>query len=74
MYLFVQQPCTGKAPLEMIMPQVREMPFYKLVNDPFGCLLWLQKCQEIQKVAANEVKQCLMSVDVAGEAMQRSHN
>ncbi|MBU0702182.1 hypothetical protein KKE26_12975 [bacterium] len=50
------------------------MPFYKLVNDPFGCLLWLQKCQEIQKVAANEVKQCLMSVDVAGEAMQRSHN
>ena len=32
MYLFIKQPETRKAPLEAIMPQAKEMPFYQLVN------------------------------------------
>jgi transposase-like protein len=39
MYLFLKQPETGKAPLEAILPQVREMPFYQIVNDPIMILM-----------------------------------
>ncbi|MEW6617788.1 MAG: hypothetical protein AB1422_00295 [bacterium] len=59
MYLFLQQPGSGKAPLEVIMPQVKDMPFYRLVNDPLGCLLGLQNVKRNKKMARNEVKQCL---------------
>ncbi|MEW6606558.1 MAG: hypothetical protein AB1414_03755, partial [bacterium] len=59
MYLFLQQPGSGKAPLEVIMPQVKDMPFYRLVNDPLGCLLGLQNVNRNKKMARNEVKQCL---------------
>ncbi|MEW6609267.1 MAG: hypothetical protein AB1414_17795 [bacterium] len=59
MYLFLQQPGSGKAPLEVIMPQVKDMPFYRLVNDPLGCLLGLQNVKRNKKMAKNEVKQCL---------------
>ena len=59
MYLFVQQPGTRKAPIELIMPQVRNMPFYQLVNDPLGCLLKLQNVKQYGNMAGNRVKQCL---------------
>ena len=59
MYLFIKQPSTGKAPLEIIMPQVRNMPFYQLVNDPLGCLMRLQNVKQYQHMAGNRVKQCL---------------
>ena len=79
MYLFVKQPCTGKAPIELILPQVRNMPFYQLVNDPLGCLLRLQNVKQYGNMAGNSTKQVgnshdcsLQSVDMAGEAMQRS--
>lgn len=39
MYLFLKQPQTGKAPLEAIMPQAKNMPFYQLVNDPIMLLM-----------------------------------
>ena len=59
MYLFVRQPCTGKAPLEIIMPQVCNMPFYKIINDPLNCLLGLQNVKQYGSMAKNRVKQCL---------------
>jgi len=49
MHLFLQQPGTGKAPLGIIMPEVKDMPFYQLVNDPFRLSFGTPKCQEIQK-------------------------
>jgi transposase-like protein len=42
MYLFVQQPESGKAPIESIMPEVREMPLYKMINDPLGTVMGLE--------------------------------
>jgi len=39
MYLFIQKPTSKKAPLEAIMPEVRKMPFYQLVNDPLSILI-----------------------------------
>lgn len=39
MYVFIQQPESGKAPIESIMPEVREMPFYRLINDPLGTVM-----------------------------------
>ena len=39
MYLFIRQPDSGKAPIESIMPEAREMPLYKLINDPLGILM-----------------------------------
>ena len=59
MYLFLQQPSTGKAPLETIMTQVKDMPFYRLVNDPLGCLLGLQNVKKYKKMAGNEITQSL---------------
>jgi hypothetical protein len=29
----------GKAPIEIIMPEVKDMPFYKMVNDPINILI-----------------------------------
>jgi transposase-like protein len=39
MYLFVQHPESGKAPIESIMPEVREMPLYVMINDPLGTVM-----------------------------------
>jgi len=37
-YVFTQRAKDGKAPIEAIMPQAREMPLYRLLNDPFALL------------------------------------
>lgn len=37
-YVFTQREKDGKAPIEAIMPQAAGMPFYRLLNDPFGLL------------------------------------
>lgn len=36
--VFTQRDSTGQAPLEVIMPEVRRMPLYRLINDPFRAL------------------------------------
>jgi hypothetical protein len=51
MYLFIQQPASGKAPLEAIMPEVRDMPFYQLVNYPLSILITSQKVNRRVKMA-----------------------
>ena len=42
MYLFIRQPESGKAPIESIMPEAREMPLYKLINDPLGTVMGVE--------------------------------
>ncbi len=33
-YVFTIQPGTGSAPIEQIVPEAKQMPFYKILNDP----------------------------------------
>jgi transposase-like protein len=37
-YLFTQRASTGQAPIEVIVPEARRMPLYRLINDPFRTL------------------------------------
>ena len=37
-YVFTQRSSTGQAPIEVIMPEARRMPLYRLINDPFRAL------------------------------------
>ena len=37
-YMFTQHATTGQAPIEVIMPEARRMPLYRLINDPFRAL------------------------------------
>ncbi|HSF28948.1 MAG TPA: transposase [Candidatus Tectomicrobia bacterium] len=37
-YLFTQRASTGQAPIEVILPEARRMPLYRLINDPFRAL------------------------------------
>ncbi len=37
-YVFTQRGSTGQAPIEVIMPEARRMPLYRLINDPFRAL------------------------------------
>jgi transposase-like protein len=34
-YVFTQQAESGQAPIEQIVPQAKDMPFYKILNEPF---------------------------------------
>ncbi len=34
-YVFTQQAESGQAPIEQIVPQAKDMPFYKIINAPF---------------------------------------
>ena len=59
MYLFIQQPHSGKAPLEKIMPEVRNMPFYQLVNDPLSVLMGTGMVNKKVNIADFQTKQCI---------------
>src|SRR5215468_888618 len=37
-YVFTQRASTGQAPIEVIVPEARSMPLYRLINDPFRAL------------------------------------
>lgn len=37
-YMFTQHATTGQAPIEVIIPEARRMPLYRLINDPFRAL------------------------------------
>jgi transposase-like protein len=37
-YVFTQHATTGHAPIEVVMPEARSMPLYRLINDPFRAL------------------------------------
>ena len=51
MYVFIRQPESGKAPIESIMPDAREMPLYKLINDPLGTVMGIGDVKRNVKMA-----------------------
>jgi transposase-like protein len=59
MYLFVQQPESGKAPIESIMPDVRKMPLYKMINDPLGTIMGVENVKRNVKMADSSLEQCI---------------
>lgn len=44
--VFTQRAKAGKAPIEAIMPQASQMPFYRLLDDPFALL---ERTQAVKK-------------------------
>jgi len=50
-YVFAKQ-THGKAPIEAILPEASRMPLYRIVNDPFACLLELSggKAENLKNV------------------------
>ena len=57
MYMFVQQPESGKAPIESIMPDAREMPFYKMINDPLATVMGLENVKRNVNMANSALLQ-----------------
>jgi transposase-like protein len=58
MYVFIRQPESGKAPIESIMPDVREMPLYKLINDPLRTVMGVEYVNRNAKMADSELLLC----------------
>ena len=58
MYVFIRQPASGKAPIESIMPDAREMPLYKMINDPLGAVMGVENVNRNVKVADSELLHC----------------
>ena len=50
-YLFTQRDRDGKAPIEVILPEARRMPFYRLINDPLSALRELHHVKQKTKMA-----------------------
>jgi len=52
-YVFATQ-THGKAPIEVIVPEASRMPLYRVINDPFACLLELSggKAENLKNVQA----------------------
>ena len=50
-YVFIQQPGSGKAPVESIMPEARRMPLYQLINDPLGTVLEVENVKKNVRMA-----------------------
>ena len=61
MYIFLKQPETGKAPIETIMPEAYEMPFYKLVNDPIKIMMNNLIVNQKIKMADFSTKEALLA-------------
>jgi hypothetical protein len=58
MYLFIRQPESGKAPIESIIPDAREMPLYKMINDPLRTVMGVENVKRNVKMADSELLQC----------------
>ncbi len=59
MYVFIQQPGSGKAPIESIMPEARRMPLYRMVNDPLRTVIGVENVKRNVKMADLELQQCI---------------
>jgi transposase-like protein len=55
-YVFTVSPDTGKAPIEQILPQAKQMPFYQILNAPFRSGL-LHVCQSKSEPPQNMATQ-----------------
>jgi transposase-like protein len=61
MYLFIRQSESGKAPIEAIMPEVANMPLYRLINDPLGTVLGVENVKKNVKMADFKPQECLVA-------------
>jgi transposase-like protein len=59
MYLFVQLPHTGKAPIEAIIPTASRMPFYQFVNQPLKTVLGGQNVNKKVTMADFQHQHCM---------------
>jgi transposase-like protein len=59
MYLFVQLPHTGKAPIEAIIPTARGMPFYQFVNQPLKTVFGGQNVNQKVTMADFQPQHCM---------------
>jgi len=50
-HLFSKRPGKGTAPIEAIMPEAKNMPIYKLINDPFNALKELRNVKRSAAMA-----------------------
>ena len=57
-YVFIRQPESGKAPIESIMPDAKEMPLYELINDPLGTVIGVENVKKNVRMADSELLQC----------------
>ena len=60
MYLFIKQPETGKAPIEAILPQAKNMPFYQLINNPIMLLMKTNSVKHKSNMADFALKEKLL--------------
>jgi transposase-like protein len=58
-YVFVRQSGSGKAPIESIMPEAREMPLYKLINDPLGTVMGVEDVKTNVRMADFPLQKCI---------------
>jgi transposase-like protein len=58
MYLFIRQPDSGKAPIESIMPDAREMPLYELINDPLKAVMGVENVNRNVRMADSLLLLC----------------
>jgi hypothetical protein len=59
-YVFTQRVTTGQAPIEVVMPEARSTPLYRLINDPF------QTLQEREAVKSAATMAALLRPKAAG--------
>jgi hypothetical protein len=59
MYVFIQQPGSGKAPIESIIPEARGMPLYRMVNNPLRTVIGVGNVKRNVKMADLELRQCI---------------
>ena len=55
MYVFIHQPESGKAPIESIMPDAREMPLYKMINDPLRTVMGVENVNRNGRMSDSEL-------------------
>jgi hypothetical protein len=59
MYVFIQQPGSGKAPIESIMPEAKRMPLYRFINALLGSVMGVEDVKRKVKMADYELLQCI---------------
>jgi len=55
MYVFIRQPESGKAPIESIIPDAKEMPLYELINNPLKAVMGVENVNKNVKMADSEL-------------------
>ncbi|MBI3328537.1 MAG: hypothetical protein HYZ81_17780 [Nitrospinae bacterium] len=71
--VFTQHATTGQAPIEVIVPEARRMPLYRLINAPFRALQERENVKGTPTMADVFRPQAALAEMQRGRTMQRSH-